>query len=456
MHARTRTRGRVPAALLSLCLGLASACSDEPAASPDAGPPPDAAPPPIEVPLGASLPPLEYTLALTYADRPYYLRPQNIAGHLYLDIAADGQVAGVISAVDTGTVGVAMISGRVEGGETVVLEGQIDIPPDAELGLEELRFVLLDSDGDGAADAARGQASGSWMNVVEGDIVDQTTHTSTLTAGLDTTAPSASLFVSHFHETLAPFEAVTVHFHEPLREADVRDNLRILAGGTALTGELTIPATGGLVTSAAFQPDVFLPFGTEVTIDLGNLKDPSGNALLASDAMVSVAADPGLLTDNAGFESEPDGWLALGWAGAEGEVEGFAPVEGAAQGLVSDGGTLAAVLDVAADATALELSFAAITTFAAAPDPDHAIVIGLRKPGGELIEIFDLADEFDQLQDCVTCAYGDGRFVGPLRRTLDLTPHRGQRVFLTVEVHRPRPVGEGGYSVLLVDDIQVR
>jgi hypothetical protein len=42
-----------------------------------------------------------------------------------------------------------------------------------------------------------------------------------------------------------------------------------------------------------------------------------------------------------------------------------------------------------------------------------------------------------------------------VRRTLDLTPHRGQRVFLTVEVG-PLFVPPGNDITVLVDDIQSR
>ncbi|HWN71356.1 MAG TPA: hypothetical protein VNM90_27145 [Haliangium sp.] len=425
---------------------MASACSDEPSAGPDAGP--DR----VEIPRGASLPPLAYTLRLTYMSEPFIIpRPETITGHLYLDVAGDGQVTGTISTT-ADFVSLAPISGRVQDNEIVIEDADVDVEPDGSLGLEELRIILLDSDGDGAPDGAEGQASGSWFGV-QGDIVDQTLHTSTLTAGLDATATSASLFVSRGALTLLPFDPVSVRFQEPLREADVRDSLRILAGGTTVTGELTLTAAGGLVTGASFQSDAFLPFGADVTIDLGDLKDPSGNALVASNARVPVVADPGLLTDNAGFESALDGWIALGQASTEGEFQGFAPVEGAAQAVVRQGGTLAAALDVAADATELDLSVAVLTEIGEV-DADRTAVIALRKPGGELIEIFDVADVADQQQDCTTCT-DYGKFVGPLRRTLDLTPHRGQRVFLTVDVRSSGFIGVISFAAL-IDDIQLR
>jgi hypothetical protein len=432
---------------------VASACSDDSPAGPDAAPL-DAAPGGIEIPRGASLPPLAYTLTLTYVNPPFILqRPETITGHLYLDVAADGVVSGTIAARDIDTVSLAAIDGRVEGTEIVCQDAMVAVTPGGSLELGELRLSLLDGDGDGAVDGAQGEAAGSWSRGL-GDVFDQTPYSSTLTAGLDARGTTASLSVPRSTLTLLPFDAVNVRFEEPLRETDVRDHLRILAGGTAVTGELTLAATGGLVTGATFQPDAFLAFGADVTIDHAGLEDPSGNALAAPDARVPVVADPGALTDNAGFESELAGWIALGQTGVEGAFQGIAPAEGAAQAVVREGGTLAIALDVGAGATELELSVAVLTE-GSEVDANHTAVIALRTPGGELMEIFDVADVADQLQDCAACTATYSKSVGPLRRTIDLTPHRGQRVFLTVDVRSSFFIGVNFFAAL-VDDIQIR
>lgn len=450
MYARTRNRtsGRAPAALLPLCLGLASACSDEPAPSI-----PDAGPGGIEIPLGTSLPPLTYTFTLTYGDEQgLIIRPETISGHLYLDVAADGRVSGALSTLRLGTVNLTEIRGHVQGTEIVFVEGSIGIGSYGELGLDEFRIILLDGDGDGAADGAAGEASGPWSAVM-GDIYEESTHTSILTAGLDTTATAASLSVPRNYPTILPYDAVHVEFEEPLREADVRDNLRILANGAPVTGELTLEAEFGLVIDATFQPDAFLPFDAEVTLDLGAVKDPAGNALLASDARVPVMADPGAFTDNAGFESNLDGWIVFGDASAQGAFEGFAPAEGAAQAVLREDTMLVTRLEVPADATALDFSIAVLNY---QPDllANFTTVIGLRRPGGELIQVFDVSDFADQLQSCTTCTEF-ANVVGPLRHTLDLTPYRGQSVFLTVDARAIHFIGVEPLAVLL-DDIQIR
>jgi hypothetical protein len=45
--------------------------------------------------------------------------------------------------------------------------------------------------------------------------------------------------------------------------------------------------------------------------------------------------------------------------------------------------------------------------------------------------------------------------VGPLSRTIDLTPHRGQRVYVTVDVRSSFFIGVNFYAAL-VDAIQIR
>ncbi len=211
---------------------------------------------------------------------------------------------------------------------------------------------MRDDNGDGAIDGATGTASGSWMRAF-GDVFDQTSHTSTMTASRDTTLTTASLFVPRSPAKLLPFEAVTVRFQEPLREADVRTFLRVRANGVSLAGTLTVTPIGGLVTAATFQPKAFLGFNAAVTIGLTGLRDPAGNALSPSSASVSVVPNPGALTGNAGFESGLTGWIALGQASALGAFQGFAPPQGAAQAVVREGSTLAGVLDVPAGATEL-------------------------------------------------------------------------------------------------------
>lgn len=464
-----RCGGRVPAAVLSIGLCAASACVIPPGTEPDAGFTPDAAEPPTDamvvppdamvVPPDAppgdteALPPLAYSLVPTYATPPFIVpRPATIQGHLYLEVDAAGNVSGVISARDSDTVSLAVVNGRREGSDIVIEDGAVAVTPGGSLGLDELRVTLRDDDGDGEIDGADGQATGTWQRVL-GDIFDQTTHTSVVTAGLDTTATTASLSLARAGGVLLPFDAVEVRFEEPLREADVREHLRVLAGGAAITGELTVTPTGGLVTSARLQPDAFLGFGAAVSLDLAGLHDPAGNALTTSSAHASVVADPGPLADNTGFESGLAGWIAVGQAETRGVFQGFAPVAGAAQAVVREGGTLAAALDVASDATELDLSVAVLSEIGVV-DANRTTVIALRLPGGGSIEIFDVADVDDQFEPCATCT-DYGQSVGPLRSAIDLTPYRGQRVFLTVDVRSSFFIGVNFFAAL-IDDIQLR
>lgn len=443
--------GRVPAFLLSSWLCVASACTDESLVDV----PPDEAELFLEAAAvqPGTLPPLAYTLSLTYGTPPFIIpRPATISGHLYLVVHTSGLVSGTISTRDTDTVSLATISGHTEGNVLVIEDGAVAVTPGGTLGLDELRIAVRDDNGDGAIDAATGTASGSWMRAF-GDVFDQTTHTSTMTASRDTTSTTASLFVPRSPAKLLPFETVNVRFQEPLREADVRTYLRVRANGVSLAGTLTVTPTGGLVTAATFQPKAFLGFNAAVTIGLTGLRDPAGNALSPSSASVSVVPNPGSLTGNAGFESGLTGWIALGQASALGTFQGFAPAQGAAQAVVREGGTLAGVLDVPASATELALSVAVLSEIGQV-SPNHTTVIALRKAGGALIEIFDVGDVANQFQPCPTCTEY-GRSVGPLSRTIDLTPHRGQRVFVTVDVRSSFFIGVNFYAAL-VDAIQIR
>lgn len=462
MLTRLRLRGHAPAAMLSLCLCAASACGDDTSPGSDAGADPDATPAPdaprnwdANLGEGTALTPFAYTAALTYGNPPFIIpRPTAINGHLYL-VVLGNQVSGTISAHDpdfTDTVSLAEVSGRMDGSMIVLEDVTVAVTPGGTLVLDELRLTLIDAADDGQIDGATGQATGSWQRVL-GDVIDQTPHTSVVNAILDTEGTSATLFVPRGTPDLLPFDGVDVRFQEPLRETDVRENLRILVDGAAATGELTVTATNGLVTAAAFQPDAFLGFGAEVTVDLATLQDPSGNALTASDASLTVVADPGPLADNTGFEAGLTGWIALGQADTEGTFQGFEPPAGAAQAVVNEGGTLAAALDVPADATELDLSVAVLSEIGEVT-ADRTTVIALRTASGELFEIFDVADVAADFAECETCETPYGQSVGPLRRTFDLTPLRGQRVFLTVDVRSSSFIGVNFYAAL-IDDIVV-
>jgi hypothetical protein len=117
--------------------------------------------------------------------------------------------------------------------------------------------------------------------------------------------------------------------------------------------------------------------------------------------------------------------------------------------------TLAAALDVPADATEIDLSVALLSEgeIDTLYSEDRA-EISLLKVGGERIEIFDAADIVGQLQQCTTCTQYR-TFVAPFRRTADLTSLRGERVFLIAEVDATSFFDPIGLAVLL-DDIQIR
>lgn len=440
MRTHSLCQGRAAALVLPLCLCVASACSDEPQSP--AGP--------IEVPLGAPLPPLQYTMSLTFnGPSGGQVRPESVSGHLYVDVAADGQVSGAMSAKDLYTSDIDRFTGRVEGTEIVV---DPTVLPGGGLRLSELRIAVLDQDGDGTIDGAEGEASGYWSYAAGGDILRFHEVTAVLTAGPDTTASTATLGGLGGYPEFLPYEGVSIGFQEPLREADVRDNLRVLANGAPIPGELDLSSYAGMVGWAAFEPDGFLPFGAELTLDFGDLKDPSGNALIPSEAREIVVADPGVFTDNAGFESGLGGWLAIGEAGALGTFQGFAPVEGAAHAVIRVQSMLFTYLDVPAEATALDLSLTVL--FEDSYASPGTVKISLYPPSREPVVVFDNRDVQGPAQPCSACTEFEAA-LGPVRPSVDLTPYRGQRVFLTIGVH-PTGVHAENEGAALVDDIQLR
>jgi hypothetical protein len=65
-------------------------------------------------------------------------------------------------------------------------------------------------------------------------------------------------------------------------------------------------------------------------------------------------------------------------------------------------------------------------------DADRSGVVALHRASGERIVVFDAQAE---IASSAPCACGDsfGARIAPVTRTVDLTPYRGERLFLTAE-----------------------
>lgn len=424
----------------------------------DDGAIPDAGAGLVEVPLGQSLPPLAYALALDY-DVSLNFSPEAIGGHLFLDVGDDGSVDGVASARVEDRVGLQTVTGEVRGSHLVLQWSDLVVPPGGLLGFEELRLWLLDDDGDGSIDGARGEGTGEWGSA-GGIDHSLTQHESVLIATLDQGETEARLnqpfrdgtVVPPPHRDVAfPHDELWIDFGEPLREADVVEHLRVLVGGNPLAGQIALEPVDGFVARATFQPDRFLPFGAELRLDLSELTDVAGNRLSDRSDRLEVIGNPGPLGDNLGFESGLNGWYTFRRASTQGAVDGFAPAEGAAQAVLSVGATLGAVLELPADATELELSITTLTRLNGSSRPP--VGIRLHRPGGEAIEI-DTTPLDDSFRDCETCAFYEWQN-GPVRLTASLAGIEAGPAVLEVDTFRGWPAVEDE-QVFLIDDIQVR
>ena len=434
---------------LLLLLSIVLACGDD-TEDPSPGSDPDASPPTgVEVPLGAALPPLAFALTVDYAT-PELLAfaPETIEGHLVLEVDASGVVSGTMSARAEDDVDLTAIEGRVQGTTISLHAENLDVAPGGWLETVEMSLSLLDDDGDGAPDGARGEAEGGWSAAI-GDVVASSSYSSTLSASLDRAGSSPALALPPRRAALLPDGSLAVHFEEALREDDVREALRVLADGEPIPGTTSFAATAGLVARAAFQPDDFLPFGAVVTVELAGLEDLAGNPIGPPTNSLTVVADPGAAELNTGFESGLSGWIAVGSIRSEGAFEGVDPVEGSAQALLEQGSMLGALLDVPGDATGLDLSMSVLVDSSFLEGGIAAIA--LHAAGGDSAVVYE-NEGLGELPPCVSCTEYDA-LVGPIQPAIDLVPYQGRRVLLTIALS---PQWLSGPVAALVDDIQIR
>lgn len=443
-------RGRLvslpPVAVLLSSSWLAACGGDDPAVV-DGGVILDAGPGRVEVPLGQSLPPLAYVLAVDH-DVALNFSPETISGHLFLDVGDDGSIEGVASARVDGRVGLQTITGEVRGAHVVLQLTDLVVPEGGLLGFDELRLWLLDDDGDGAIDGARGEGTGEW-GASAGIDYSFTRQESVLISTLDQERTQATL-TRPFRDSVVPQDELRIQFGEALREADVLEHLRVSTGDDDVPGQLLLEPLNGFVVSATFQPDEFLPLGAQLRLDLGELTDVAGNRLSDRSNHLDVVGDPGPIAGNLGFESGLTGWIALGNASTQGAVDGFAPAEGAAQAVLGVAGSLGAVLELPTGATELELSITTLTRGDGAVPPPVGIL--LHRPGGGVVDV-DVTPLDDAVADCETCSLYEWQN-GPVRLTLSLEGIESGPVALEMYSFASAAVEDD--QVVLIDDIQVR
>jgi len=404
----------------------------------------------VTIPRDAVLPPLAITVTPAYAaPAGFLLRPTRFDGHLYLRVDPDGAVTGALSIGSSERAFLAAVSGQVDGDSIVLAAGNVDAAPSERLQWDELRLSLRDQDGDHAIDGAAGDARGSFT-ATSSEFVETSPYAASIAATSDALATSIEIAE---RSPRLPFGAVTIHFAEPVRAAQVTAALRVLAGGQPVAGSFDATPVDGLITSTRFQPADFLPFDQAISLDVGGLTDPSGNALTAAASALRVVGDPSAATGNLGFENGLRGWVVVGHADSVGSFGGIAPAAGTSQAVIDAVGTLAGYLDVPADADALHVSLARLSQLSEVA-PDYTATIALHRASGETITSFDARAATEQVVPCTACGPTYGFQLGPLTRDLDLTAVRGERIWLTIDARSFFFIGMPALAIVL-DDLRL-
>jgi hypothetical protein len=404
----------------------------------------------VTVPRGAALPPIAITLTPTYDGPAGFLpRPARFDGHIYLRVDQEGIVTGALSVDSTGEAFLAPVDGRIDGDSIVLTASAVDSAASEQLQWDVIRVSLLDQDGDGAIDGAVGDARGTFRTAST-ELSESSPYAASISATKDTTGTAVDFAEL---DPRLPFGVVPIAFAEPVRADQVTASLRVLAGGRPVAGTFDATPVDGLITRARFQPADFLPFDQAISLDVGALTDPAGNAITAAASALHVVPDPSAATNNLGFEHGLTGWSVVGHAASVGSFGGLAPVEGSSQAVVDAVGTLAGYIDVPSDAETLHVSIARLS-YLPEVESDYTAAIALHRANGETIASFDARDATEKVVPCAACGPAYGFQLGPLTRDLDLTSMRGERVWLTVEARAFFFIGVPALAVV-VDDLRV-
>jgi len=406
--------------------------------------------PKVSVPRGAELAPFAITIVPAYTTKAGFLpRPARLDGHVYLHVDPAGLVTGALSLSSGGRASLVAVTGRVDD-DTIVLDAnEVFAAAGERFQWDDLRLQLLDGDGNGTIDGAGGSAGGA-VSESSTEFVEDSPYTASIVALRDTLASSTAIFDGKIR---LPFGSVTIDFAEPVRADQVTAALRVLAGGRPVAGRFAADPVAGLVTRTQFQPADFLPFDQAISLDVGALTDPSGNAITAAASELRVVGDTSPITENLGFESSLHGWTMVGHAQSTGSFGGVAPVEGQSQAVIDAVGTLAGYLDVPADARALHVSLTRLSQLGEIAE-DYNATIQLHRANGDKIISFDARDATEKLLPCTACAPMFGFQLGPISRDLDLMAVRGERVWITIEATAFFFIGVPPLSVV-VDDLRI-
>ena len=381
---------------------------------------------------------------------PRLPRPDSLPGLLSLDVAADGTAAGSL-AISGAPTSISEVAGHAADGRLTLTPGQISVEPGGSLAWQTLTLAI----GPAGLVGSSGSATGTWT-MVRGDEIDTADYKADLSASADTKGEAFDVVPPEARPpgAVLPTDALQVRLGEPA-EVERATAVRVLANGVPVVDPLTPLAdpVHGLVIALALRPPGFWAFDTAITAEPGGLVDPSGNAMSWSGAGLHVVPDPGPMIGNLGFEAGTTGWTVTGHqAGTTGTFDGVVPVEGALQMIVREESVLTGYLDVPAGATSLSLSVGLFSE-AGQFDADRTAVIALHRASGERIVMFD---GYAERAASAACACGEfGQLIPPARKSVDVTPFRGERLFLTAEVRSSFFFGVNFFALVL-DDLRIQ
>jgi hypothetical protein len=217
-------------------------------------------------------------LSMRYSERsPGYPRPETIKMFLVLSPTLDGAIGFV--ADRPGQASLIPIRGSLQGNVLELDQQRIWVAPLGALNWKKFIIEMVDSDDDGEMDFGRGQVSGQWERRV-GKIVDYSDFKAQATANKDLLRPKVSILSAGERglNRIEPEDEIRLTFTEPVYWKDLRVRARVRLNGVPLTGSLTpYNQVGDMVIEARFKPTNPLPADSEISLDLGGLKDLSGN-----------------------------------------------------------------------------------------------------------------------------------------------------------------------------------
>jgi hypothetical protein len=292
---------------------------------------------------------------------------------------------------------------------------------------------------------------------VQGDVIDDSSYTAKLTAAKDTAGGSVVLepkLPEPYRALLLPTDGVRARLGEPVSDALVRAQVRLLAAGQPRAVTAVTRPVSGRVTSVELTPGDWLPFDAAVSFDLGALTDPAGNALAADTAVHRTVPDPGPMAVNPDFELGMTGWAPAGReVRAVTGLGGVQPASGAQLLAVRTDSAVTAYFDVPAAATRLSFS-AAVLSELGQFDAKRTATVTLFAQGQAPQLVFDAKDQAAKDSSCSDCGPEFGHRVPMERHGADVTALRGQRVFLVAEVRSSYFIGVTQFALLL-DDVRL-